>query len=191
MAGLEDAITSELGVPVIDGVAAAVSSPRPRWFRAEDQQGLHLCGPGTKEDHPAGPCRSPWPAPTGGADANRSPRGRACDDHCLEIRSRDCRHLMRSPEANQETSHSEVDLASRWLGGSRACGKRRILRREGKFADTDTVGFRARPLRPPRRDRRWLGDEAASRTRPRLGANTARRGRSSHRGRRRHKLLYG
>lgn len=44
MAGLEETITTELGVPVIDGIGAAVRPGRARAGRSRDRPGIAVAG---------------------------------------------------------------------------------------------------------------------------------------------------
>ena len=175
MAGLEEAITSELGVPVIDGVGAAVRL-------AEAVVGLGL------KTSKVSTYASPDPKkiiawPLVGLAARPAPGRRAAGGGATRRqRAAGCR----ATAASRPESRPRRALAGR----QRAGGERRVVRRQGEPADPRPGRLRARPLRQPRRDRRRLGDQAPPRARPRLGARPARHAGHDHVGGRRHELLH-
>ena len=116
MAGLEEAITSELGVPVIDGVAAAVRL-------AEAVVGLGLktskvstyAASGGQAHYRLAALRGPRLEAAPGSRPPCPQRWRPAMNQLLTVEAPVSGYEM--PE-RQESFGTEVDLASRWLGGS-------------------------------------------------------------------------
>ena len=133
MAGLEEAITTELGVPVIDGVGAAVRL-------AEAVVGLGLRTSKVSTYAPPGRRRS---------SHGRCPPRSACAPPRQEMgrqetgRQETGRRAGRPGEAG---GRSRLALAGR----QRHRRQRRVLRREGEPADAVRRGLRAGPVRAPR-----------------------------------------
>ena len=96
--------------------------------------------------------------------------------------------MLRPMTAGADDAHL-IDLASRALGGQRARGERRDVRREGEPDQGRRPDVHARHDGPARPDLRRLGDPPPPRRGLRLGDRAARGARRGAPGRRRHRVL--
>ena len=187
MAGLEDAITSELGVPVIDGVGAAV-----RFAEAVVGLGLKTSKVSTYAK-PNAKRIIGWPLSEalGLRPRRRSgaARGRPSMNVIGKTKPAEPTDAYAMPGL-KENFAAEVDLASRWLGGSVLAASDESFGEKESLLTPTPSAFVPGQLWAARRDRGWLGDQAPERTRARLGVDPAGRGGHRYGCRCRYQLLH-